>query len=223
MPFTFSRAHQTALQSAFLLSPCTFAAPASASLLIDSATVTPPDQCQAELRARVHSPGNELSSAAACSIQNTEFSLGHSRYSHSQSTGQWALDVKRISGDLDIQRWAVGMSAGAVWDSGADERLRWSINIPITFASARGWLLHTNVGWSHSGRFAGGAGLEVPLSRDWRLLAEMYGERRSTGATVQLGLCRRIGDVTAIDLLVGKEGTEDPAWLTVGLNVTFSP
>lgn len=227
MPIQFLRVASVTLVSIALWPLCALQAHAGASLLVDDATFTPPGHCQVESWVRIHSPGQELTAVPACNFANTEFGIGHSHATTPHSTRSWTPGVKRLLRDFDQHRWGAGVSAGATWQSDTGRWADWSINVPTSFAldPDRNLVLHANLGWTKAeklpGAMTGGIGLEVALDGAWTLLAETHDQRRGA-TTTQLGLRRAWGQAGSIDLLVGREGSHDNSWLTLGFNVPFS-
>lgn len=226
MPLMFSRATPVALLSAVLLPLCAFQVHAGASLLVDDAAITPAGHCQVESWARVYSPGQELTAVPACNFHGTEFGLGYSHFTQPQTTHLWNPGVKRLFRDFDTHSWGIGLSAGATWDSGADDWTNWSVNVPASIAldPDRNAVVHANVGWNKAHRRHGsvttGVGIEVVLDAAWTLLAELHDDHRGT-TTSQLGVRRAVGDAATFDLLIAQDGISNSPWLTLGFNVTF--
>jgi len=226
MPLMYQRAISVALFSAVLSPLCAFQARAGASLFVDDAAVTAPGHCQVEAWVRGVHHGQEYTAVPACTIADTELSLGYSVNADAETTQLWAPGVKKVLRDLETHPWGLAVSAGATWSGATNRWTDWSINVPVSVALSthRSVLLHVNVGWAEqagqSGGLTAGTGLEVALQPAWDLLAEIYEDQRGP-TTIQLGLRRSVGQAASVDVLVGADRGQNNHWLTVGFNVPF--
>ncbi|MEG2802607.1 hypothetical protein [Stenotrophomonas sp.] len=200
---------------------------AAASLLVDDASITDPRHCQLESWVRHSRDGQEWTAVPACTVADTEWSLGLTR-APGQNTPQWAVGAKRVLVPRTSRRWGLAASVG--WD-GTAHRPRgddWNLTVPLTVAldAQERAQLHLNLGWAHHpharGRTAG-VGMEIALHRHWALLAESARDAEHQRRS-QLGVRRALWPGASVDLLVGHvHHHPDGRWLALGLNLAALP
>lgn len=197
---------------------------AGGSYVVDDAAITPDGRCQLESWARGYRGGaHEAVATPACTLGGVEFSLAvaySGRDADSASPG-----VKWASGDPAVERWTIGVAAGAVHVGG-----RWrneAVYVPLSVALTgdHRWTAHFNAGAEHvPGRgwsTLAGAALDVAVTPRWHAIAEVHraggGER-----AVQAGARWSLSDAAVLDVIAGRRRSDaTERWWTVGLNVGF--
>lgn len=200
---------------------------AAASLLVDDASITDAGQCQLESWARHTRDGQEWTAVPACTVADTEWSLGLTRLP-GQSAAQWAVGAKRVLVAPVQRRWGLAASASLGGTAHRPRSDDWNLTVPLTVAlDAQDRVqLHLNLGWAHHAHVQGrtsGVGIDVALHRDWSLLAESArdaGRQRSS----QLGLRRVLWPGASVELLAGQvHHQRTTRWLTLGFNLAAPP
>jgi hypothetical protein len=107
---------------------------AGASLLVDDASLTPPDQCQIESWGREYTVGSELTTVPACTQSGTEYSLGLSRFTRAADGVVLSPGIKRNFRDIDGHAWGWALSFGSSWSSRPGRLNNWSLNAPVTIS-----------------------------------------------------------------------------------------
>ena len=200
-----------------------FAAHAAASLMVDDASITGARRCQLESWARHTGGGHEWTAVPACTLADTEWSLGISHQPAASST-QWALGAKRVLRDREQHRWGLALSAGLGNDWHHLRGDEWGINAPVTIAlGASGrTLLHLNLGWARAPGSRGrtdGIGTEIITAPRWSLLAETARDPARQRRT-QFGVRHELWPGASLDLLAGRvHHRRDAHWMTLGFNV----
>lgn len=204
-----------------------FATRAAASLLVDDAGITDARQCQLESWVRQTRHGQEWSAVPACTVADTEWSLGLTRLPGQPAT-QWAVGAKRVLVAQVQRRWGLAASAGLGGTAHRPRSDDWTLTVPLTVAldaQHRGQL-HLNLGWAHHAHVQGrthGAGIEVALHRHWSLLADSARDADRQRSS-QLGLRRGLWPGASVDLLAGQvHHQRDTRWLTLGFNLAALP
>jgi hypothetical protein len=199
---------------------------AGASLLVDDASLTPPDQCQIESWGREYTVGSELTTVPACTQSGTEYSLGLSRFTRAADGVVLSPGIKRNFRDIDGHAWGWALSFGSSWSSRPGRLNNWSLNAPVTISldAAHRMLLHVNLGCGKPPGarvgLSGGVGLELAVTKKGSLLAEAYRDR--SGPYAELGWRYSIGERVGLDLLFGHEGGPHVAdWITIGMNLAL--
>lgn len=200
---------------------------AAASLLVDDAGITDAHHCQLESWVRHTRDGQEWTAVPACTVADTEWSLGLTRLPGQPAT-QWAVGAKRVLVERQQRRWGLAASAGL---GGTTHRPRgddWTLTVPLTVAlDAQDRVqLHLNLGWAHHAHVQGrtsGVGLEVALHRHWSLLAESARDA-DRQLSSQIGLRRVLWPGASVDLLAGQvHHQRNTQWLTLGFNLAALP
>lgn len=199
-------------------------AAAGGSYAVDDASITPNGRCQLESWARGYRGGaREVVSTPACTLDSVEFSVA---VTHNWRDGDsTSPGVKWASGDPGVERWTIGVAAGAVhvggrWDSEA-------IYVPLSVALTgdHRWTAHFNAGAEHAAgegwSTLAGAALDVALTTRWHAIAEVH---RGGGGdrTVQAGVRWTLSDAAVVDVVSGRRRSDaTERWWTIGLNVGF--
>lgn len=200
---------------------------AAASLLVDDASITDAGQCQLESWARHTRDGLEWTAVPACTVADTEWSLGLTRLP-GQSAAQWAVGAKRVLVAPVQRRWGLAASASLGSTAHRPRSDDWNLTVPLTVAlDAQDRVqLHLNLGWAHHAHVQGrtsGVGIDVALHRDWSLLAESARDADRQRSS-QLGLRRVLWPGASVDLLAGQvHHQRTTRWLTLGLNLAAPP
>ncbi len=200
---------------------------AAASLLVDDASITDAGQCQLESWARHTRDGLEWTAVPACTVADTEWSLGLTRLP-GQSAAQWAVGAKRVLVAPVQRRWGLAASASLGGTAHRPRSDAWNLTVPLTVAlDAQDRVqLHLNLGWAHHAHVQGrtsGVGIDVALHRDWSLLAESARDADRQRSS-QLGLRRVLWPGASVDLLAGQvHHQRTTRWLTLGLNLAAPP
>ncbi|WWW35398.1 hypothetical protein V8017_21980 [Stenotrophomonas rhizophila] len=84
---------------------------AAASLLVDDASITDAHHCQLESWVRHTRDGQEWTAVPACTVAETEWSLGLTRLPGQPAT-QWSVGAKRVLVERQQRRWGPAASAG---------------------------------------------------------------------------------------------------------------
>ncbi len=200
---------------------------AAASLLVDDASITHAGQCQLESWARHTRDGLEWTAVPACTVADTEWSLGLTRLP-GQSAAQWAVGAKRVLVAPVQRRWGLAASASLGGTAHRPRSDDWNLTVPLTVAlDAQDRVqLHLNLGWAHHAHVQGrtnGVGIDVALHRDWSLLAESARDADRQRSS-QLGLRRVLWTGASVDLLAGLvHHQRTTRWLTLGFNLAAPP
>lgn len=200
---------------------------AAASLMVDDASITDARRCQLESWARHADGGREWTAVPACTLADTEWSLGVS-HQHATSSTQWALGAKRVLRDIDQRRWGLALSAGLGNDGYHLRGNDWGINAPVTVAlgASDRTLLHLNLGWARTAGSRGrtdGVGMEITTAPRWSLLVESARDPARQRSS-QLGVRHELWHGASLDLLAGRvHHRRDAHWMTLGFNVTSLP
>lgn len=200
---------------------------AAASLLVDDAGITDAHHCQLESWVRHTDAGQEWTAVPACTLANTEWSLGATRAPGGERA-QWALGAKRVLVERGPRRWGLAASAGV---GGHWQRPRaddWDLNLPLTIAldTQDRALLHLNLGRARQDGLHGytaGVGVELAVRGPWSLLAETARDAARQRSS-QFGVRRALWDGASVDLLAGRVHHQPNAnWLTLGFNLAATP
>lgn len=200
---------------------------AAASLMVDDASITDAGRCQLESWGRHTDAGNEWTAVPACTIADTEWSLGVS-HQHDVSSTQWALGAKRVLRDIDQRRWGLALSAGVGSDWHHLRSDDWGVNAPLTIALGANdrTLLHLNLGWARTEGSRGrtdGIGLEIVTAPQWSLLAETARDATRQRSS-QFGVRHELWRGASVDLLAGRvHHQRDGHWITLGFNLASAP
>ncbi|MCF7750340.1 hypothetical protein KQ945_06255 [Bacillus subtilis subsp. subtilis] len=200
---------------------------AAASLLVDDAGITDAHHCQLESWVRHGDAGQEWTAVPACTVANTEWSLGMSSLP-GETRNVWALGAKRVLVERGPHRWGLAASAGV---GGHWQRPRaddWDLNLPLTIAlDTQGRaLLHLNLGRARQDDLHGytaGVGVELAVRGPWSLLAETARDAVRQRSS-QFGMRRALWDGASVDLLAGRVHHQPNSnWLTLGFNLAATP
>ncbi|MGV6494314.1 hypothetical protein ACTUVK_001035 [Stenotrophomonas rhizophila] len=204
-----------------------FTTHAAASLLVDDAGITDAQQCQLESWVRHTDAGQEWTAVPACTLADTEWSLGLTR-APGEAARHWALGAKHVLVARAPRQWGLALSAGIGGNTYRPRADDWALNLPLTIApgAQERVQLHLNLGWAKQGAVHGrtdGIGVEIGMTRRWSLLAETAQDAaRERGS--QLGLRRVLWPGASVDLLAGHlHRQRDSRWITLGFNLAAPP
>jgi hypothetical protein len=200
---------------------------AAASLLVDDAGITDAGQCQLESWVRHTHAGPEWTTVPACTLANTEWSLGLTR-APGDAPFHYALGAKRVLVEQASRQWGLALSAGIGGNAHRPRADDWNLTLPLTIAPGpqQRVQVHLNLGWAAQGRAQGrtdGIGVEIGMTRDWSLLAETaHDAARERGS--QVGVRRVLWPGASVDLLAGRlHHQRDGHWMTLGFNLATVP
>ncbi|WP_250626296.1 hypothetical protein [Pinirhizobacter soli] len=195
---------------------------AGGSLFVDDSGVTPAGRCQLESWLRAFSGGGrELTLSPACSAGPLEFSLGLTRISR---PGQSLLTpgLKWQLRDNSNGGFGLAVATTGIYQHGKLKQTDVYVAPAWALGADQQWQIFTNLGLSRDrgekSKLAGGLGMQYSLSKAVDLVAERY-IRKGRDATNEAGISFNFGSSASIDLLVGKNRTDQ--WFTFGYNVVF--
>lgn len=200
---------------------------AAASLLVDDAGITDANRCQLESWIRHTDDGREVTVVPACTLADTEWSLGLSRLP-GEAHLQWEVGAKRVLVEREQRRWGLALSAGVGGNGHRPRSDDWNLNLPLTVALDRHdrVQLHINLGWARDADAQGrtdGIGIEMAVHRQWSLLAESARDATRQRSS-QVGVRRVLWPGASVDLLSGRVHHQpDSRWLTLGFNLATTP
>lgn len=199
----------------------------------DDANVVDPRSCQVESWVRSAYSTNERWAIPGCNFfGDTEVSVGTNFLAaRGQGTQQLGLvQVKKRWQLVEPGQWGLSTTLGRVQsphaDKGASPNLDTYVNIPATWATEQGPILHLNLGAYHHQaervtQTTWGVGGEIPLNRRLFTIMESYGETGSR-SKFQLGLRFWIvPQAVQIDTTYGQDvqGDSHTRWFSVGLRL----
>ena len=195
---------------------------AGGSLFVDDSGVTPAGRCQLESWLRAFSGGGrELTLSPACSAGPLEFSLGLTRISR---PGQSELTpgLKWQLRDNSNGGFGLAVATTGIYQHGKLKQTDAYLAPAWALGADQQWQIFTNLGLSRDrgerSKLAGGLGVQYSVSKAIDLVAERY-IRKGRDATNEAGISFNFGSSASIDLLVGKNRTDQ--WFTFGYNVVF--
>ncbi len=226
--------------AAWLMGPAAWAA---RPMNTDDANVVDPHSCQLESWVKNSGLGIERWALPGCNFfADTEITLGGSSQSakHDGASDWTLIQFKKRWVKLEPGHWGVSTSIGHVDGRGTTQQLPVNsllypvrdgyLNVPMTFWSKDGWLLHLNVGWiqhhlDRTNRPTWGVGGEWPLNARSYLIAETYGES-GTRTKYQIGLRTWIKPQkfqvdTTFGQPIGIGG--DQRWISIGIRWLGDP
>ena len=195
---------------------------AGGSLFVDDSGVTPAGRCQLESWLRAFSGGGrELTLSPACSAGPLEFSLGLTRISR---PGQSELTpgLKWQLRDNSSGGFGLAVATTGIYQHGKLKQTDAYLAPAWALGADQQWQVFTNLGLSRDrgekSKLAGGLGMQYSVSKAIDLVAERY-IRKGRDATNEAGISFNFASSASIDLLVGKNRTDQ--WFTFGYNVVF--
>ena len=171
----------------------------------DDANVVDPGSCQLESWVKNSGLGTERWALPGCNFfGDVEITLGgSSQGSKADGSSDWTLiQFKKRWVKLQPGHWGLSTSVGHVDGRGPNHGLPSNsllypvrdgyVNVPMSYLSHSGWVVHLNAGWiqhqlDQKDRPTWGIGGELPISARSYLIAETYGEA-ATRARYQIGL-----------------------------------
>ncbi|MEY2661509.1 MAG: hypothetical protein RLZZ123_2681 [Pseudomonadota bacterium] len=209
----------------------------------DDANVVDPGSCQLESWVKNSGLGTERWALPGCNFfGDTEITLGGStQSSKADGSSNWTLvQFKKRWIKLEPGRWGISTSIGHVDGRGPTQSLPANsllypvrdgyLNVPMTYLSKEGWLIHLNAGWiqhhlDRTNRPTWGIGGEWPLNARSYLIAETYGEA-GTRTKYQMGLRTWIKPQkfqidTTFGQPIGMGG--DQRWFSIGIRWLGDP
>jgi hypothetical protein len=195
---------------------------AGGSLFVDDSGATPAGRCQLESWLRAFSGGGrELTLSPACAAGPVEFSLGLTRISRA---GQSLLTPGLKWQLRDNSNGGLGLAVAAtgIYQHGKLKQTDAYLAPAWALGADQQWQIFTNLGLSRDrgekSKLAGGVGMQYSVSKAIDLVAERY-IRKGRDATNEAGISFNFGSSASVDLLVGKDRTDQ--WFTFGYNVVF--
>lgn len=195
---------------------------AGGSLFVDDSGITPAGRCQLESWLRAFSGGGrELTLSPACSAGPLEFSLGLTRISR---PGQSLLTpgLKWQLRDNSNGAFGLAVATTGIYQHGRLKQTDAYLAPAWALGADQQWQIFTNLGLSRDrgekSKLAGGVGMQYSVTKAIDLVAERY-IRKGRDATNEAGISFNFGSSASIDLLVGKDRTDQ--WFTFGYNVVF--
>mgnify|MGYP003331945067 FL=1 len=209
----------------------------------DDANVVDPGSCQLESWVKNSGLGTERWALPGCNFfGDVEITLGgSSQGSKADGSSDWTLiQFKKRWVKLQPGHWGLSTSVGHVDGRGPNHGLPSNsllypvrdgyVNVPMSYLSHSGWILHLNAGWiqhhlDQKDRPTWGIGGELPISARSYLIAETYGEA-ATRARYQIGLRTWIKPQKfQIDTTFGQPyGTGGPQrWISIGIRWLGDP
>ncbi len=216
---------------------------AARPMVTDDAQVVDPGSCQLESWVKHSGLGTEFWALPGCNLgADTEITLGGSAQSaYNDPQSEWTvLQFKKRWVKLEPGRWGLATSIGHVDARAKPGGLPVNsslfpvrdgyLNVPMTYLSFKGWLLHLNLGWIQhhadaKNRPTWGIGGELPVSQRTYLMAETFAES-GTRSKVQIGLRswikpQKLQLDTTLGQPVGIGG--DQRWISIGLRWLGDP
>lgn len=198
------------------------AAQAGGSLFVDDSGATPAGRCQLESWLRAFSGGGrELTLSPACSVGSLEFSLGLTRFSR-PGESELTPGLKWQLRDNSNGGFGLAVATTGIYGRGKLRQTDAYLAPAWAFGADQQWQIFTNLGLSRDrgekSKLAGGVGMQYSVSRTIDLVAERY-IRKGRNAINEAGISFNFGGSASIDLLVGKDRTDQ--WFTFGYNVVF--
>lgn len=205
----------------------------------DDANVVDPGACQLESWVKTTRQGQERWALPGCNLGlDIEWTLGGALQNLSGEATRWTqFQAKKRWRKLEPGDVGVATSVGLVdvqgrGASGLSPQQDRYLNVPMSWASTAGPIVHLNVGWvehrlptpavTHG---TWGLGAEVPVSAQLFLIGETYREQRETSRW-QVGLRRWIvPQKLQIDSTIGQPAgaAQGQRWLTIGVRWLGDP
>ena len=226
--------------SALLFPALTWAA---RPMITDDANVVDPGSCQLESWVKHSGLGTERWALPGCNFfGDIEITLGGSSQSaRDDPSSEWTvLQFKKRWIKLEPGQWGISTSIGHV-----DARPRYTglpvnstlfpvrdgyLNVPMTYLSPKGWVVHVNVGWiqhhlDQKDRPTWGLGGEWPINQRSYLIAETFGES-GTRTKYQMGFRtwikpQKLQVDTTMGQPIGIGG--DQRWISIGIRWLGDP
>jgi hypothetical protein len=216
---------------------------AARPMVTDDANVVDPGSCQLESWVKHSGLGTERWALPGCNFwADTEITLGGSSQSaRDDPASEWTvLQFKKRWIKLEPGSWGLSTSIGHV-----DARVKprglpvnsslfpvrdGYLNVPVTYLSPNGWLVHLNMGWiqhhqEQKNRPTWGLAGEWPVNPRTFLLAETFGES-GTRSKYQVGLRawikpQKLQIDTTYGQPIGIGG--DQRWISIGIRWLGDP
>jgi hypothetical protein len=215
---------------------------ASGAFVVDDSDVSPGGSCKVESWLSFASNSNFIASTVpACAIdfggRVVEFSAQFQRV---RADGEWdtSLQTKAKTNFIPsgTGKLGVGLAAGTMHDLLTGETTGAYVTVPFTYGMTDNFKILVNGGWLFD-RLANqhfltyGAGFEWNFVKPLTLIGEVFGQvgpetdpRTVTDPRFQVGLRITPVEMADLDVIYGRNITgENANWITVGLNVRFSP
>ncbi|WP_350296542.1 hypothetical protein [Limnohabitans sp. Rim8] len=206
---------------------------AARPMVTDDANVVDPHACQNESWVRFGHSSIERWTVPGCNFfGDTEISVGANFLSEKNSVNQQLglLQVKKRWKVVEPGQWGLSTTVGRVQSGGTVFGISSStdtyVNIPITWPTSQGPILHLNLGAFHHQaqrvtQTTWGLGAEVPVHPRFFAIMEAFGEA-GTRSKVQIGLRYWVvPQAVQIDTTMGQEmqGPSQSRWLSLGLRL----
>ncbi len=206
---------------------------AARPMVTDDANVVDPRSCQNESWVRFGHTSIERWTVPGCNFWgDTEVSLGANFLSEQNRTNQQLglLQIKKRWQVVAPGQWGLSTTLGKVQSTSAAPgfapTMDTYVNIPLTWQTSQGPVLHLNLGAYHHQaervtQSTWGIGGEVPLHPRMFAIMEAFGEAGNR-SKVQLGLRYWVvPQAVQIDTTMGQDiqGTSQSRWLSLGLRL----
>lgn len=209
----------------------------------DDANVVDPGSCQLESWVKSSGLGVERWALPGCNFfSDIEITLGgSSQGSKADGPSDWTvIQFKKRWVKLQPGHWGLSTSVGHVDGRGPNRGLPSNsllypvrdgyVNVPMSYLSHSGWVVHLNAGWiqhqlDQKDRPTWGVGGELPISARSYLIAETYGEA-ATRARYQIGLRTWIKPQKfQVDTTIGQPYGMGGAqrWVSIGIRWLGDP
>ena len=206
---------------------------AARPMVTDDANVVDPRSCQNESWVRFGHDSIERWTVPGCNFfGDTEISVGANFLSEQNSASQQLglLQVKKRWKVVEPGQWGLSTTVGRVQSAntafGTSSSTDTYVNIPITWPTTQGPILHLNLGAFHHQaqrvtQTNWGLGAEVPVHPRMFAIMEAFGEAGSR-SKVQFGLRYWVvPQAVQIDTTMGQnmQGPSQSRWLSLGLRL----
>lgn len=204
---------------------------AARPMVTDDANVVDPRACQVESWVRsIHSSVERWAVPGCNFFGDTELSVGANYLSVTDEPNQQLglLQVKKRWRVVESGQWGLSTTVGRVQSPSSVSRgspnVDTYLNVPVTWATLQGPILHLNLGAFHHQaervtQTTWGVGAEVPVHPRLFAIMETYGET-GTRSKVQVGLrFWLVPQVLQVDTTLGQDiqGVSNTRWLSMGL------
>ncbi len=208
---------------------------AARPFVTDDARLTTDESCQLESWTRLYKNSTEIWALPACNLGgNFEFTAGSgmAKISETGSSRDYVVQVKTLFRDLTPNGWGWGLAVGRVnhpsISPGPNLLENSYVYIPISISTNNDQVIyHTNIGWlrdkaTNENRSTYGFGAEIKLTSRMHLIAEAFGDNKSspywqTGARYSV-----IPNLFQIDATIGQQFNNDTStrWISFGIRYT---
>jgi len=206
---------------------------AARPMVTDDANVVDPRACQNESWIRFGQSTTERWTVPGCNFfGDTEISVGANFLTEKNAANQQLglVQVKKRWKVVEPGEWGLSTTVGRVQSpgivSGQSSSVDSYVNVPVTWPTSQGPILHLNIGAYHHHaqrvtQTTWGLGAEVPLNSSLFAIVESFGET-NTPSKVQMGFRYWVvPQHVQIDTTLGQDiqGASQSRWLSIGLRL----